>query len=82
MQPLETIIDPATAVDGKWAYIVALKDDDWDQWTTMSEVARYNGARREGRWNLRSLGGDPVGWDYADDEIIILEQVAGAGSGG
>lgn len=78
MQIPDSIIDPATAEDGRYLYIVALKDDDWDHWDSIPRDSRFNGARRgsTGRWNLRNLSGDPVGWDYADDEIVVLEVVS------
>lgn len=82
MQPPKTHIDPAAAVDESWRYVVALRVDDWDQRTTTEELVRYNGRRRAGRWNLRDLGGAPVGWDYADEEILILEELGTSSESG
>lgn len=74
MQVPHSVIDPAAAALDAWTYVVALADDDWDDWDSPSQIAKYNGCRRSsGRWNLRDLvTGSPVDWDYADDEIIVL----------
>ncbi|KMV17523.1 hypothetical protein ACT17_14590 [Mycolicibacterium conceptionense] len=76
MQIPDSIIDPATAEINTWKYVVALKDDDWDHWDSIPRDSKFNGARKgaTGRWNLRNLTtGSPVDWDYADDEIVVLE---------
>ncbi|MEB3023074.1 MULTISPECIES: hypothetical protein [Mycolicibacter] len=74
-----SIIDPATADPDVWKFVVALKDDDWDHWDSPSQIAKYNGCRRStGRWNLRDLvTGGPVDWSYADDEIVVLQELSG-----
>lgn len=71
----DSVIDPSTAITYVWAYVVAFRDDDWDCWESPSQIAKYNGARRSsGRWNVRDLTtGAPVDWDYADDEIVVLQ---------
>ncbi len=76
MQVPSSSIDPATADPDIWGYVVAFKDDDWDHWDSRSQIANYNGCRRSttGRWNVRDLvTGSPVDWDYADDEIVVLD---------
>ncbi|MFA5709299.1 hypothetical protein [Mycolicibacterium sp.] len=77
MKPPNSIIDPSTAEPGRFLYVVALKDDDWEHWETLDQAAKYNGGRRStGRWNLRDLAtGSPVDWDYADDEVLVLEEL-------
>lgn len=71
----KSVIDPSAADPDVWAYVVALKDDDWDHWDSLSQASKFNGCRRFGRrWNLRDLvTGSPVGWDYGDDEVIVLQ---------
>lgn len=72
----DSLIDPATADPDVWAYVVALKDDDWSHWDSPSQVIKYNGCRRgaTGRWNLRHLtSGLPVGWHYVDEEVVVLQ---------
>lgn len=71
----ESVINPAAAELYVFRYVVALKDDDWDHWSSLSQASTFNGARRPtGRWNLRDLvSGSPVDWDYADDEIVVLQ---------
>ena len=73
MQIPNSIIDPATA-DPDTAYVVALKDDDWDHWDSIDAASVFNGRRRRGAgWNLRDIAdGRPVDWDYADDEIVVI----------
>lgn len=73
MQIPNSIIDPATA-DPDTAYVIALKDDDWDHWDSIDAASVFNGRRRRGaRWNLRDIAdGAPVDWDYADDEIVVI----------
>ncbi|KXO91024.1 Uncharacterised protein (plasmid) [Tsukamurella tyrosinosolvens] len=75
MQIPESAIAPSTAELDVWKYIVALKDDDWEDWDAIPRDSRFNGARRGsvGRWNLRGLDGAPVDWSYADDEVVVLE---------
>lgn len=74
MQIPESIIDPSSA-DPDTAYVVALKDDDWDHWDRIDDVSVFNGRRRKGaRWNLRDIvDGTPVDWDYADNEIVVIQ---------
>lgn len=74
----DSIIDPATADPDTFCYVVALKDDDWDNWDSLSEASKYNAARRStGRWNLRDLvSGSPVDWGYADNEVVVLKVVS------
>ncbi|MEN3225122.1 MULTISPECIES: hypothetical protein [Mycobacteriaceae] len=73
-----SIIDPATADPDTFCYVVALKDDEWDHWDSLDQALKYNAARRfTGRWNLRDLvTGSPVDWDYADDEVVVLQVLA------
>lgn len=75
MQIPNSLIDPADAEPGKFGYVVALKDADWGQWASSTQAPKYNGARKStGRWNLRDLvTGAPVGWDYPDTDIVVLE---------
>lgn len=82
MQIPESIIDPAAAASEVWRFVVALKDDDWEQWDSSSQIMKYNGCRRStGRWNLRDLvTGSPVGWGYADDEVLVLQVLHELGS--
>lgn len=75
MEIPHSIIDPSSADPDVWAYVVALKDDDWDHWDSPRQASKFNGCRRSTRrWNLRDLvTGSPVDWDYDDDEVVILE---------
>lgn len=78
MNIADSVIDPATAELDVWAYVVALKDDDWDHWDSAGQMAKYNGCRRgaTGRWNLRDLvTGSPIDWSYADDEVVVLQVI-------
>ncbi|AOS95071.1 hypothetical protein AN480_29065 (plasmid) [Mycobacterium intracellulare subsp. chimaera] len=76
MEIPNSIIDPATA-DPDTAYVVALKDDDWDHWDSIDSASVFNGRRRRGaRWNLRDIAdGKPVDWGYADDEIVVIRHL-------
>lgn len=47
MEIPNSIIDPATA-DPDTAYVVALKDDDWDHWDSIDSASVFNGRRRRG----------------------------------
>ncbi|WP_336794411.1 hypothetical protein [Gordonia malaquae] len=72
-------IDPSDASNNVWKYVVALKnDDDVEGQTEAPEgIEKYLGARAHvtGKWNIRDVYGAPVGWGYADSEIIILEEL-------
>ncbi|SIG31183.1 hypothetical protein [Mycobacteroides abscessus] len=67
----DSIIAPAVADSDFWSYVVTLPSRD-----ARGPAVKYNGCRRSttGRWNLRDLvTGSPVGWGYADDEVVVLE---------
>lgn len=66
----DSTIDPAVADSDVWSHVVTLPTRD-----SRGPVVKYNGCRRSsGRWNLRDLvTGSPVGWGYADDEVVVLE---------
>jgi hypothetical protein len=74
----DSVIDPATADLDVWAYVVALKDDDWVNWDSPGQITKYNGSRHQvGRWNLRDLStGSPVGWGYTDHEVVVLQVIS------
>ena len=70
-----SIIDPATAPDGK-PYIVAFRDDDWDHWSDLHEASTYRGERFGGRWLFSPLGSGAQGrWSYADEEIVVVAEL-------
>lgn len=73
MEIPKSIIDPAAAPTDA-TYLIAFEDDDWDHWDELSQAPSYLAQRSDtGRWWVRSLDGTPVDWDYADDEVILLE---------
>lgn len=73
MQVPDSIIDPSTAASGV-AWLIAFRDDDWDHWSSPADMQTYLMVRDAdaGRWRFGE--NDEGGWDYADDEIVVLKQ--------
>ncbi|BBY53956.1 hypothetical protein H7J07_04805 [Mycobacterium koreense] len=72
MEIPDSVIPPASAVVGR-DYTIAFADDDWHFWDHIDQALLYRGRRSpNGRWDITSLDGEDVEWDYADDEIVVI----------